>query len=91
MEENNKKDEDISAFAFTTGRAIEAFINNYNKGLVEEYKLSQAKILDFYHKLKTRSFKMDGEMDVYDNLTKIFEITFNIEHVTNGEIKEEGN
>lgn len=89
MEENSKKDEEISAFAFTTGRAIEAFINNYNKGLLEEHKLLQAKILDFHHKLKNRSFKFDGELDVYENIVKFFEITFNIETNRNGKIEEE--
>jgi len=75
----------ISAFAFNTGRSLEAFMNNYNNGLTLEFQLVQAKILDFYAKNK--------DCDDYDagpRLMREFQATFGIQTATEGHVENKG-
>jgi hypothetical protein len=85
----------ISAFAFNTGRALEAFMNNYNNGLTNEYQLLQAKILDFNSKLGIllTNYLTAGEGD-YETISKIkdlYQATFNITNEFTGNIPNEQN
>lgn len=58
MEKKNKmeKDEQISAFAFETGKRIEQLINERMNFLREENTLLEAKILQWYEKSRDESF-----------------------------------
>lgn len=60
--------EDISAFAFNTGKMIERFINKTNNNLSEDYKHLQALVLDFRNKIKDKEFLK--EYDEYFNITR---------------------
>ncbi|HQJ57120.1 MAG TPA: hypothetical protein PLH46_05710 [Caldisericia bacterium] len=60
--------EDISAFAFNTGKMIERFINKTNNNLEEDYKHLQALVLDFRNKIKDKEFLK--EYDEYFNITR---------------------
>ncbi len=79
MEDNKNKSEEISAFAFDTGRAIEKFINNHNNNLQLNNQLLQAKILDFHSKHKNFT-------GTIEELLKVYKATFNIIEVVNGKI-----
>lgn len=70
MDEN----EDISAFAFNTGKMIERFINKTNNNLEKDYKQLQALVLDFRNKIKDEEF------------VKQFDKHFNIQVQKDGEI-----
>lgn len=70
MDEN----EDISAFAFNTGKMIERFINKTNNNLAEDYNHLQALVLDFRNKIKDEEF------------VKQFDKHFNIQVQKDGEI-----
>jgi hypothetical protein len=52
MDEN----EDISAFAFNTGKMIERFINKTNNNLEKDYKQLQALVLDFRNILNKEDY-----------------------------------
>lgn len=67
-------DEDISAFAFNTGKMIERFINKTNNNLEEDYKHLQALVLNFRNKIKDEEF------------VKQFDKHFNIQVQKDGEI-----
>lgn len=58
MEKKNKmeKDEQISAFAFETGKRIEQLINERMNFLQEENTLLEAKILQWYEKSRDEVF-----------------------------------
>ncbi len=77
-----KEDENISAFAFKTGRLIEDLINKETNNLKEENKLLQARILNFYCKL-------NDNVEVYyytPDLVQEYKEYFNIETLTKGKI-----
>lgn len=73
--------EPISAFAFNTGRALEAFMNTYNNGLTNEHQLLWAKILDFYQKNKD-----SDDFDAGPRIMREFMKTFNIKEETEGHV-----
>ncbi len=50
------KDEDISSFAFFTGKEIERIINARTNNLHETNQLLEAKILKWFHKSKDKDF-----------------------------------
>ena len=54
--DNNWKDEDISAFAFTTGRQIEKIINDKTNNLEQTNKYLESKILNWYAKTRNQKF-----------------------------------
>lgn len=88
MEENKtpcKCNEPITAFAFNTGRALEAFMNNYNNGLTAEFNLVQAKILDFYAK-----YKDADDFDAGPRIMRAFVTTFGIQAETVGNEQNKG-
>lgn len=85
MDDKKELEVIISGFAHLTAKSLEDFIRFHNEQILTENKLLQAKILDFYQKLEDRSFKMDGEVNTYDNITRIFKATFNIETKRHGE------
>jgi len=85
MEEQNKDcicKEPISAFAFNTAKSLEDFINNYNGGLITEFQLLQAKILDFYSKNKEAD-----DFDAGPRLMREFQATFGIQTATEGHVQ----
>jgi len=86
MEEKKELEVTVSGFASKTAQGLEQFINFHNERIITENKLLEAKILDFYQKLESRSFKMDGEVNTYDNIVRIFKATFNIETLTHGKV-----
>jgi hypothetical protein len=61
-------DEDISAFAFNTGKMIERFINKTNNNLDEDYKKLQALVLYFRNKIKDKEILK--EYDEYFNIIR---------------------
>ncbi len=79
MEDNN-----ISAFAFKTGRLIEELINKENNNLKEENQMLQARILHFYAKLKD-----DSKVFFYTpDLIKDYEKNFNVATHYSGKVGE---
>lgn len=84
MEDQNndcKCNESISAFAFNTGRALEAFMNNYNNGLTNEHQLLWAKILDFWARNKNAD-----DIDAGPRMMREFVKIFNIKEETEGHV-----
>ncbi len=53
---NSYRDENISAFAFKTGKAIEQLIKEQTDNLAEKNQMLEAKILQWYMKTKDKEF-----------------------------------
>ena len=70
-------DEDISAFAFNTGKMIERFINKTNNNLSEDYEQLQALVLDFRNILNKED---------YADVIAWYDEHFNIQIQKDGEI-----
>ena len=77
-------DEDISVFAFKTGKSIEEFINKTNNNLAEDYKHLQALVLDFRNKIKCKWMEMPYKYN--EDFLKQFDKHFNIQVQKDGEI-----
>ncbi len=78
------ENENISAFAFKTGRLIEELINKENNNLKESNQMLEARILHFYAKLK-------DEKDPYlylPDLIKDYEKNFNVATHYSGKVGE---
>lgn len=80
MDEN----EDISAFAFNTGKMIERFINKTNNNLAEDYNHLQALVLDFRNKIKCEWMEMPYRYN--EEFVKQFDKHFNIQVQKDGKI-----
>ena len=80
-------DEDISAFAFNTGKMIERFINKTNNNLEEDYKQLQALVLDFRNKIKCDWIEMPYRYN--EEFLKQYDEHFTIRIQESGEIKKD--
>ena len=76
------KQEEISAFAFNTAKALESFIDVNTNNLRLTNKMLEANILNFYQKLR-EVVQLDSS---WDFVLKEYETRFNIQTVTEGKI-----
>lgn len=79
------KNENISAFAFNTGRKIEEFIKEENDNLVEKNQLLEARVLQWRTKMKEKLMDVYKE-DFLETAISEYDAFFGIETSRGGKI-----
>lgn len=84
----SENSEEISAFAFKTGRLIEELINKETENLRSENKMLQARILHLWAEIDQRSRKMDLKGAYFKEIADKMKQVFDIKTVTHGRLGE---